>query len=218
MNCAALIAVIALSGCGGYRPAFSDYEAELAVGETQTLSVIARCQPTLYGACASPYFGWHFESEDVAIATAEVIVDAESREPTPFDVTGIAPGRTTIFAPGHQRDLERNERFVRIKVYCASEPPVQAETAHIHAHIGESVDLIAVSPIAYRMVFAWYEGRSGDSSRPLNAGGDTFRFTPAERGTRYVWVHASTPCSTSSAEFRIDSDVPKRRAVRSGRP
>jgi hypothetical protein len=64
------------------------------------------------------------------------------------------------------------------------------------------------------VVYQWYRGRAGDVTHPLDATGAEFTFTPDAYGPAYVWVAATTVCSSSTAEFRVDVPLVRRRAVR----
>ena len=195
-----LLLAIALPAFAGWWPVFSNTAVNVPVGETETVWVTVHIS-----GFSVPEVRWDYSSSDPAVATAEVF---EQTYPRRIDITGVAPGEASL------RLGDGTWQFVGITVTCASEPAVQAGTPVAHVHIGDAVDLVAVSPIAHRSVFTWYEGRTGDDTHPLSATGSVWTFAPTQRGTQYVWVRATTPCSMSSAEFRIDADIPKRRAVR----
>lgn len=198
------LALLALPAFATWHPVFSPRSVSVAVGDTEIVFADADWS----GFSVPVWSNWHIYSSDPAVAAADVIM-VTSEPPTPVPVTGIAPGTTSLSLNGDGR------AWVSIEVYCRlPEPAVQAGTPVARVHIGDDVDLVAVSSIAHRSVFTWYEGRIGDTSRPLSATGSVFTFTPKKRGAQYVWVRATTPCSTSNAEFRIEAEIPKRRAVR----
>lgn len=121
-------------------------------------------------------------------------------------VTGVAPGEAWITWSGSKQ--------VPIFVVCDAEPPIRPVVAKIDATYAKPVTLTLESPILPRAALMWYAGRVGDTSRRITSGGRSIQYTPAALGTEYVWAEAWTPCSHSTAEFRIDVTVPRRRAAR----
>jgi hypothetical protein len=122
-------------------------------------------------------------------------------------VTGVAPGTAILTI--------RNEEYMSttIDIFCGHEDPIHAAEPRVVGNIGRPVTLEAVTPIAHRTTFAWYRGRQGDPSSPISASGPELSYTPSA-GTQYVWVLATTPCSSSMAEFRVDGHPARRRTVR----
>ena len=148
----------------------------------------------------------------------------ESSNPRFIKVTGRMSLPQTSYIrivgirPGHVQALfatkEGNAGAVDVTVVCGKEPAIQTAEAQQRAKIGEPVTLRAVSPIAERTTFTWYRGLVGDMSAPIAAAGPELELTPNEPGQHYAWVMATTPCSSSTAQFEIEAFAPKRRGVR----
>ena len=153
---------------------------------------------------------WSFRTDYPHVATAAIYVS----DSAPHDVEIVATG------PGYAAIRRENENgslgqaFVQITVTCGPEPAVRAMAPLLHARAGDAVTLQAYSEIGDRSRFAWYAGRQGDTSHPLAATGPQIVIVPRTVGPNFVWVNATTPCSASTAEFRID--VPAR--IRAARP
>lgn len=145
---------------------------------------------------------WEHLSGDPSIAIVRRLTDDKSR----LEVRGVSPGNTGIPGPGGY--------YVRIKVVCGVEAPVIAEEAVIHARAGAAVPLRALAAAAERTTFQWYAGRSGDTSHPLAGGGTEVTYTPTASPKQYVWVLATTACTSSAAEFEIDVPTARTRAAR----
>jgi hypothetical protein len=122
-------------------------------------------------------------------------------------ITGISPGDTFI-------PKETGGYYLKIHVVCGSELPVLAEQPVIAARAGELVQLRAVSEIAPRTTFLWYAGRVGDTSQLLAIGGTELTLRASTAAKQYVWVLATTTCTSSMAEFEIDVPPARGRAVR----
>jgi hypothetical protein len=122
-------------------------------------------------------------------------------------ITGISPGDTFI-------PKETSGYYLKIHVVCGSELPVLAEQPVIAARAGELVQLRAVSEIAQRTTFLWYAGRAGDTSQLLAIGGTELTLRASTAAKQYVWVLATTTCTSSMAEFEIDVPPARNRAVR----
>lgn len=144
---------------------------------------------------------WKLVSADPAVAIVHRFSDDH------FSIRGVSPGNTGIPSPD-------GGFFVRIKVVCGTEAPVIAEQPLIKARAGDTLQLRAVSDIAYRMTFQWYEGHSGDTSHPIAMAGAELTYTASAAPKQSVWVLASTPCGSSAAEFEIDVPPARTRAVR----
>ena len=207
MTRTALAYVLAL----GFPPLLFGWTARLSttyvrveVGATRNVGV--RAIPI--GSPLSTFTPWVFVSTDPAIAH----VDTTMSTPAPIDVpvTGVGPGTAGLYVQGKSPAFA----FVNIEVVCRAEGPIENATPVVKIIAGKPVTLRVETPIAHRTAFTWYRGRNGDKSQPIGgAAGPELVLTP-ERGTEYVWVLATTPCSTSSAEFRIDVQPSKQRALR----
>jgi hypothetical protein len=185
-------------------PRFERTYIRMEVGETHSIGV--RAIPTNSPPAWKP---WIFLVTDPAIAH----VDAVMTTPAAMDVlvTGLAPGQAGLYVEGVAVQLA----FVTVDVACGSEEAISVATPVVKTIVGKPVTLRAETPIAHRTAFTWYRGRSGDESQPIaGAAGPELTLTPETRGTEYVWVRATTPCSTSTAELRIDAQPPKQRAAR----
>lgn len=173
------------------------------VGETREVEVWG----TWSGFSPWPWSDWAIYSTKPNIVSApEIVMTTPSRLFVP--VTGVAPGTATLMIRNYDR-----YPITTIDIFCGDEDPIRAAEPRVTATIGKPVTLEAVTPIAHRTTFAWYRGRQGDQSSPLSALGPEISYAPVA-GTQYVWVLATTPCSSSMAEFRVDGHPSKRRAVR----
>jgi hypothetical protein len=189
-------------------PSWSTRLVSMFVGDTATVQVEARWSGLVdYGNGVH----WAFRSEHEGVASAYVeMSDARRRD---VEIVALAPGRTSIreqYPNGHLGSVE----WVVIEVLCRAEDPVRPEFPARAATIGKPVALHVITDHADRTAFAWYLGRAGDRTHPLLAGGASIDFIPTAAGTLYVWVEAITGCSTSNAEFRIDVEPARNRAVR----
>jgi hypothetical protein len=104
--------------------------------------------------------------------------------------------------------------YVRIHVDCAPEAWVIAVRPFIVATQGQEVTLQAISATPANTVFQWFAGRLGDVSHPIteDGAGPELSLITRTPGTNYMWVVAHTPCTDSTAEFRIDVAPIRRRS------
>ena len=197
---AALLLLAATASAAWYPVAEPGY-LRLKVGESGTIHVRA----VWTGIWVLPWTDWIFDTTNRHVATAE----GRMTSSRPYDVTVTAnhPGWADLTVSGF------NWTYASIEVVCGSEDPVQAVQGSVLATIGRPVTLEAFTPIAARTTFTWYRGRIGDASSPLPGSGPKIVFTPRS-ASEAVWVLATTPCSTSMAEFRVTSHASKRRATR----
>ncbi len=154
-------------------------------------------------------YHWEFFSADESIAIVEGLLQSPAPDGI-ITVSGVEPGDTTM-------RLGRNgdRPWLSIHVICGSEPSVIAAKPVVVALQGQAVSLQAITPLASRTVFQWYFGRMGDTSHPIidEGAGPELRWIAEAAGTSYVWVEASTVCSGSRTEFRIDAASPRRRSA-----
>lgn len=143
---------------------------------------------------------WDLRTADPSIAVAHRFPDDH------FDIRGVSPGITGI-------PRSTGGYHVRIKVVCGAEAPVTAEQPRIKTRAGETVQLRAVTEIADRTTFQWYEGHSGDTSHPIATGGAELPYTASAAAKQYVWVLATTACTSSAAEFELEIAPSRRRAA-----
>lgn len=200
------IATLATPALASWWPAWSTREVDLQVGET----TIVQIKPTWSGLVD---YGngvhWTFRSDDERVALAYARLD--DSKPYDMEITAVGPGIALIRQ--EYNGLLSDYGWVRILVTCAIEPPVRAAVPVLTTRPGVPVILAAETEIASRTSFVWYHGRQGDRSHRIEASGPVLRFVPETPGTKYVWVEAITPCSISTAEFRIETGLPRRRAV-----
>lgn len=201
---AALLLLLALAprASAAWLPVRCQNALELKVGETKP----ARMCVMWSGFSPSPWIDLVFESNNPGVAEARGVM--KSSIPIEIPVTAIRPGEAAIT----QKNL--SWPLVLIFVTCGDEPPIVSATPHVATLVGKPVSLRVETPIAHRTSFAWFYGRTGDRSTPLPGAGPELAWTPPTRGTHYVWVQATTPCSTTSSELRIDAQAPKQRAAR----
>ena len=160
----------------------------------------------ILGCCSN--FPWRveFSSANPDIAYASGLLVAPSIK-TEVIVTGRAPGTATIV------DWYSSFPRATVHVICGEEQPIQPYTQRFVVAPMTPVRLAVTDTVADRM-FSWYRGPSGDESHPLPDRAPVIDFTPNMYGTYLVWVKASTSCSVSTVEFRIDVPTPRRRAAR----
>ena len=144
---------------------------------------------------------WKLLSADRSVAVVRQLPDNQ------FEIRGVSPGRTGILR-------STGGYYVKIRVICGAEAPVIAEQPLIKARVGETVQLRAVTDIADRTTFQWYEGHSGDTSHPIAMGSAELPYRASATAKQYVWVLATTACTSSAAEFEIEVAPSRRRAAR----
>ncbi len=151
-------------------------------------------------------YGFHFSSDRRDIAMLDGTLDyVHPVRSGMIHVMALAPGITEIVAGGRV--------YATVEVVCGFTEPVRAVAPVVTAKKGDTVKLAVTSPEDPLRVLRWYEGRVGDYSRPLPTEGTDLELTPTEAGTHYAWASAKSPCSSSSAEFRIEVLPSRRRAV-----
>ncbi len=194
---------LAATASAAWYPSLEDNLVRLEVGQSVTVTVRA----VWTGLMVVPWTPWIFESSnpDVARVQGQML---DSR-PGVMRITGVSPGR----AQGLIRPTSTFYR-VDVTVVCGKEDAVQPATAWQTTKPGEPVTLRAVTPIAGRTTFTWYHGQVGDTSAPIAGSGPEIPFATNDAGPHYAWVLATTPCSSSTAEFRIDAVPPRRRSAR----
>lgn len=201
-----LAVAVATPLAAGWWPKWNPSEVQLVVGETTTVQV----HPMWSGiANYDENINWTFRSDIPSVATASCLVtDTRIHD---VRITALTPGAASI------RQETSNGldavAWVRINVVCAPEAPVRAAAPVVRGNVGQAVAIEVVSEIAERTRFTWYLGRKGDRSHPLDSIGPRMTFISNAYGSQYLWVSATTPCSVSSTEFRVDVASPRRRAV-----
>jgi hypothetical protein len=201
----ALLALLtaAVSASAAWHPVFDTTVVRVEVGQSRTVGVSAMWT----GLWVVPWTPWEFQSSAPPIAAVSGRMDSST--PGLALVTGISPGNAAIRVSPYN-----NYDYVLINVVCGNEDPIQPAIAEVDAIVGKPVALKAETPIAHRTAFAWYHGRVGDTSQPLDAVSAEATLVPQTPGVHYAWVMARTPCSSSTAEFRIEVRAAKQRAVR----
>jgi hypothetical protein len=189
-----------------WSPLWQPTDVTLAVGETR----IVKVQPIFAGYGEPSVINWTFRTADEQVATAFVHVTGGSYT---VPILGVGPGMTAIrqVMPGGKLD---GVDWVKIHVTCGAEAPVVAAPQIVSTITGRPVTLSAASQYADRTTFIWYAGHIGDVSKPIDASGPQITLTPNAIGKQYVWVSATTTCSTSAAEFAIDVSPARYRPVR----
>jgi hypothetical protein len=202
----ALVALVLLASnaSAAWWPQMFPRYMRFQVGQTQEVEVWG----TWSGIMAWPWSDWVIYSTNRNIVSAPPTVMTSPSQRIFVRVTGVAPGTATLMIRNYDK-----YPTTTIDIFCGDEDPIHAAEPRIAATIGKPVTLEAVTPIAHRTTFAWYRGRQGDQSSPLSASGPEISYAPVA-GTQYVWVLATTPCSSSMAEFRVDGHPSKRRSVR----
>jgi hypothetical protein len=201
----ALIVALALSSS-----AFAYEEAQiepayqrLYVGETYEFRVRVRHVSGLN------YTMWRFVFEPDRFGTVDLKGTLDYAHPIwngEFYATALTPGTVDIVSYG--------KSYAKIEVVCPFIEPVQPIVPAFTAKSGESVKLAITTPQDFGRALQWYEGRVGDTSKPIDrASGADLEVISTKPGIRYVWVSSKSPCASSNAEFRIDVLSPRRRAV-----
>jgi hypothetical protein len=200
---ALLLLSLSATASAAWYPSLDGNMARIEVGETVTVRVRA----IWTGLMVIPWMPWTFESSnpDVARVQGQML----SSQPGEMRITGVSPG--------HARGLIRPMSAfysVDVTVVCGKESPIQAAEPQQTAKTGEAITLRAVTPIANRTTFTWYHGLVGDMSAPIAGSGPEIAFATNDPGTHYAWVLATTPCSSTTAQFEIDAVSPRRRSAR----
>jgi hypothetical protein len=197
--------LLTLAACGP-TPTVDPQKLTVLVGETEYVRVTTKWEYPSTGY----HPGWFFTTDRRTII--EVRGSMSSGQPSRLmPVTGLRPGKAgALVIDTNDRELAR----VDVTVRCGDDPPVQPAEARLTARAGELVALRALTPLTDRTTFTWYLGRTGDTSFPILQPGPEIAFVSDDRGQHHVWVMATTPCSTSTAEFEIDVVPTKRRATR----
>lgn len=187
------------------RPEAHPSKVTVLVGETVTVRVTGVVVTWITG--GTPFRPWHFKAAN----TRYIRVEGSFTDPwasTPMRITGLYPGKTKALFD------ERLDDYVDVTVRCGEEPAIQAAEPRQTVKTGEAVMLRALTPIAARTTFTWYRGAVGDLSAPIAESGPELAFIPPAAGRHSVWVMASTPCSTSTAQFEVEAWTPRRRIAR----
>lgn len=204
-----LLAMVSLAttAAAAWYPEFNPTYVRVEVGETRWVRVRA----IWTGLMIVPWSNWFFDSTDPRIAHIDdVMVQSGVKD---IAITGVAPGEAGLFVHGYASNRPR----VAVDVVCGVETTIENATPEVRTIAGKPATLRVETPIAHRTAFTWYRGRNGDTSQPIvGATGPQATLTPQGQGTEYAWVLATTPCSRSAAEFRIDALTPKQRASRRG--
>lgn len=176
----------------------------LRVGESSDVAVsvhhLSGLNYTMWG------FSFHSDREDIA-ALDGTLHYAHPVWSGSIQVMALAPGTAQIMSGGRV--------YAAVEVVCSHVEPLRALAPVITAKKGETVKLSVTTPPEPGRVMQWYAGRVGDTTHPLAASGTgaDLELTPTNAGTHYVWASANSPCSSSTAEFRIDVLASRRRAV-----
>lgn len=143
------------------------------------------------------------------------IIEVKGKMPVPetnyISITGMRPGKAQALMVWADDSIRG---AVEATVVCGKEPAIQAAQPQQTMKIGMPVTLRAETRIAERTTFTWYRGLIGDMSMPLAASGPELELTANEPGMQHAWVMATTPCSSSTAQFEINVAAPKRRSAR----
>lgn len=195
--------VFATAASAAWYPSIDPTYVRVEVGQTKTATVRA----IWTGIWVIPWTPWVFVSSNPSVA--QVAGRMDNSLPGTMYITGVKPGNALATIDGWTSFYS-----VDIDVVCGREDPIQAALPQQHTLINVPVALRALTPIANRTSFTWYHGHIGDLSHPINGSGFEIPYVTNDVGAHYAWVLATTPCSQSMAEFRIDAHAPKRRLVR----
>ena len=197
--------VLAASAHASWYPRFETNWVTMVVGQKHTVTVQAQWSGlTDYG-----FSGWTFGSDRPDVATVKGGLNELGGVGT-VEITAVAPGTATILFANSQGETTGGPRFVEISV--GENIPARIDVSAPVTTIGKAVTLTVNYPAEYCWC-EWYEGRIGDTSRPL-AGGRELIVTPAQAGMHYYWVSVFTSFVTSSAEASVEVRAGRQRAVR----
>jgi hypothetical protein len=196
-----LLLMAATPLAASWYPRWSTTDLTMAIGDR----VVVRVTPTWSGLVD---YGngvhWTFGTDNTSVATGEVRLDSTS--PKDFTLTAVGLGFAHIRNPG-------GYPYVTIRVICGDERPAIAAQPVVGVELGHAARLTIVTEYENRSTFRWYLGKIGDTSHPLDRNSADAIYTPAMTGTCYLWAEATTACSTSQVQFRVDAYVPRRRSV-----
>jgi hypothetical protein len=164
----------------------------------------------IVGCCSKFPWSVEFRSSDPSIADAGGLLLSPSTQ-TAIAVTGHRPGTIMVVSPSVGFG---SVALALVHVNCGEEPPIHAVTARQSTALAAPVRLTLSVDVVTDRDYLWFQGRTGDQSRPLAGHGPAVDFAPDSYGVTTVWVRASTPCSTSTAEFQVDVSAPRSRLVR----
>ena len=199
-----VFALVATPLLAAWYPGWSTTDVQVAVGEKVRVRVLATWSGfIIYPGDTGPH--GTFSSDNPAIATGRVGVDGTA--PQDFDITGVSPG------VAHIRQDGTNFSYVTVTVDCGRETPAIAANPVVQAEVGHVVWLTIVTEYQNRSTFRWYLGKIGDTSHPLDRSSFDAPFVPDSYGTHYIWAQAATLCSTSEVQFRVETFLPRKRAV-----
>ena len=194
---------LATTASAAWYPKLDGNLVRMEVGETVKIRVSA----VWTGLWLVPWTPWIFESSRPDVIQVEGAMF--NSQPADMRITALRPGE----AKGMIRPWS-TFYSVDVTVVCGNESPVQAAEPRQTTKIGEAVALRALTPIAARTTFTWYHGQVGDLSAPIAGSGPEIAFATNDAGPHYAWVLATTPCSSSTAQFTIDAVSPRRRTAR----
>ena len=187
-----------------WYPSLETGALRLEVGQSRTVEVRA----IWTGIWLVPWSPWTFATTNPSVArvTGRML---DSR-PGLMIITARAPGHADAI-------IEELTRYYRVEVtvVCGQEDPIAAARPAITTTTGVPIALRAVSNIADRQTFTWYHGRIGDMTFPIGQSGPEIVYVTNDPGEHHVWVMATSACSTSTTEFVIDANPPRRRTSRS---
>src|SRR5258708_7519091 len=199
----ALALAVASPLAANWLPVWTPADVHLVVGQTINVQVQVQFSGLLPN--VNDPVNESFASDNDQVATAFVIVQDKQRHNV--QITAMGPGTAAI------RSVVPhgfgNWAWVHITVDCGVEQPIRPVSAVLNGSIGKPVTIAVVSNLE-QTVFAWYLGRNGDRSHPLDTSGSVIAFTPNAYGSHYVWGTATSACSASAAACRVDGPLPRR--------
>ena len=196
---------IAATAHASWYPKFETNWVTMQVGEKRTVTVQAQWSGiTDYG-----FSGWTFGSDRPDVATVTGGLN-ELGAVGIVEITAVTPGTATILFANSRGETNGGPRFVEISV--GDNTPPRIDLSAPVTTIGKAVTLSVNYPAEYCWC-RWYQGRIGDTSRPLADGREVI-VTPTQVGTHYYWVSVFTPFVTSSAEASVEVRAGRQRAVR----
>jgi hypothetical protein len=203
---AAALFVFPTAATAGWTVVFDVSELHMRVGETAIVPVHVEWRS---GFSYFPFPASTFYSSDEAVA----LVNGSYPDAKAVFIDARAPGFAEVRRAG-DRWAVNSDGQLTIDVVCGPSRPVRLEQQVLRTKVGEPVTLTAFADIPWITQVAWFEGRTGDRSKPLALSSSQIAYTPTTPGQHYVWASAVNACSDSTAEALIEAVTPRRRAVR----
>jgi hypothetical protein len=130
--------------------------------------------------------------------------------------TGPLTTTTQYWATATNTCGEKLTRTATITVDSCTAPQIQSVSpASASTDIGKTVTLIAAATGTATLHYQWYEGASGDTSKPVGTDSATFTSAALTANTKF-WVKVSNGCgNVNSSTVNVTVVYPRRHSARS---